>query len=109
MVGARAPVRRIFDVSNAYKKKKRGGGVTHRSWPGGQGGKPGALVAGEGWGGGVRAGWQFQREGWLQTLERRPLGPPLGPRLGLGGVQGLRCRGGRWRIGGGGGAGWQFQ
>ena len=35
----------------------------------------------------VRAGWQFQkkREGWLQTLERRPLGPPLGPRLGLGG------------------------
>ena len=28
-----------------------GGGGTHRSWPGGQGGKPRALVAGEGLGG----------------------------------------------------------
>ena len=36
-----------------------GGGVTHRSWPGGQGGKPRALVAGEGWGW-AWAGWQFQ-------------------------------------------------
>ena len=27
------------------------GGFTHRSWPGGQGGRPRALVAGEGWGG----------------------------------------------------------
>ena len=31
-----------------------------------------------------------------KLLEMRLLGPPLGPRLGLGGVQGLRCRGGRW-------------
>ena len=37
---------------------------------------------------------QKKGEGWVQTLKRRPLGPPLGPRLGLGvGVQGLRCRG----------------
>ena len=63
-----------------------GGGVTHRSWPGGQGGKPRALVAGEGWGG--RKGWMAVSKkgvGWVQTLKRRPLGPPLGPRLGLGG------------------------
>ena len=26
-------------------------GGTHRSWPGGRGGRPRALVAGEGWGG----------------------------------------------------------
>ena len=25
------------------------GGGTHRSWPGGRGGRPSALVAGEGW------------------------------------------------------------
>ena len=29
------------------------GGCTHRNWPGGRGGRPRALVAGEGWGGGV--------------------------------------------------------
>ena len=28
-----------------------GGGDTHRSWPGGGGSRPRALVAGEGWGG----------------------------------------------------------
>ena len=28
-----------------------GGGGTHRSWSGGRGGRPRALVAGEGWGG----------------------------------------------------------
>ena len=48
---------RIFVVSSAYKKKKNGfflkdalwgGGGTHRSWPGGRGGRPRALVAGEG-------------------------------------------------------------
>ena len=38
-------------------------GVTHQSWLGGEGGKQRALVAGEGWGGGVGAGWQFQRRG----------------------------------------------
>ena len=26
-----------------------GGGGTHRSWPGGRGGRPGALIPGEGW------------------------------------------------------------
>ena len=49
-----------------------GSGGTHRSWPGGQGGKPRALVAGEGWGG--------VEEGWVQTLKNT-----LDPRLGLGG------------------------
>ena len=50
----------VFLTFLMHKKKKNdvclkdalwGGGVTHRSWPGGQGGKPRALVAGEGWGG----------------------------------------------------------
>ena len=61
------------------------GGGTHRSWPGGRGGRPRALVAGEGWGGrrddgsskergGLGLGWLFQRgaspgkgsgKGWL--------------------------------------------
>ena len=44
---------RIFVVFNAYKKKKNGffgrmprgvGGGTHRSWPGGWGGRPRALI-----------------------------------------------------------------
>ena len=39
---------RIFVVFNAYKKKKNG--VFWRM-PGGRGGRPRALVAGEGWGG----------------------------------------------------------
>ena len=34
---------------------------------------------------GVGAGVLKKGEGWVQTLKRRPLGPPLGPRLGLGG------------------------
>ena len=45
---------------------------THRSWPGARGGRPRALVAGEGWGGrrddgsskeegGLGLGWLFQR------------------------------------------------
>ena len=49
-----------------------GGGGTHRSWPGGRGGRPRALVAGEGWGGrrgdgsskeggGLGLGWLFQK------------------------------------------------
>ena len=53
----------IFVVSNAYKRRRMAflgcpvgwGGGTHRSWPGGRGGRPRALVAGEGWGG--RRGW----------------------------------------------------
>ena len=68
MVGARANfATSYFVVSNAYKKKKNGfflkdalwgGGGTHRSWPGGRGGRRRALIAGEGWlwkGGGARA------------------------------------------------------
>ena len=48
---------RIFVVSNVYKKKKNGfflkdalwgGGGTHRSWPGGRGGRPRALIPVEG-------------------------------------------------------------
>ena len=64
-------------------------GGTHRSWPGGQGGKLRALVAGEGWGG---------RRGWMAVPKKgRPLGPPLGPRLGLGGgSKGFGAGGGRW-------------
>ena len=48
-----------------------GSGGTHRSWPGGQGGKPRALVAGEGLGG--RMGWMAVPKKGEQT--RRPLGP----------------------------------
>ena len=33
----------------------------------------------------MAVGLQLQRRGWVQTLKRWPLGPPLGPRLGLGG------------------------
>ena len=64
---------RTFVVSNAYKKKKNwrflkdallgGGGVTHRSWPGGRGGRPRALVAGEGWGG-RRGDGSSKERGW---------------------------------------------
>ena len=64
---------RIFVVSNAYKKKKNGGflkdalwgggGVTHRSWPGGRG----VGLAGQGWvgthGGGVQ-GLRFREGRW---------------------------------------------
>ena len=47
-----------FAIPTRTKTKKRflkdalwgGGGCTHRSWPGGRGGRPRALVAGEGWG-----------------------------------------------------------
>ena len=63
MVGARAPgteqishLALYFDVSNAYKKK-------HRSWPGGQGGKPGP---------------------WLQEGGRSKLSKSYMTRLGLG-------------------------
>ena len=38
-----------------------GWGSTHRSWPGGQGGKLRALVAGEGWG---------RRRGWMAVPKK---------------------------------------
>ena len=66
-----------------------GGGGTHRSWPGGRGGRPRALVAGEGWGGRRSDG----RRG-LGSKEEQVQGRV---REGLawrsGGVQGLRLRG----------------
>ena len=57
-------------------------GGTHRSWPGGRGGRPRALVAGEGWGGrrgdgsskeggGLGLGWLFQRGASPQPSENR--------------------------------------
>ena len=49
--------------------------------------------------GGGRRGWMAvpNKEGSVQTLERRPLGPPVGPRLGLGGgSKGFGAGGGRW-------------
>ena len=49
-------------------------GGTHRSWPGGRGGRPRALIPGEG---------------------VREAGQNCGQGPG-GGVQGLRFRGGRW-------------
>ena len=88
---------RIFDVSNAYKKKKN---AVERIGSGGVGGtgtgsRDGALVAGEGWGG--RRGWMaVPRLGWLfKRVEGKPLGPrPLDPRLGLGeGSKGFGCGG----------------
>ena len=42
-----------------------GGGGTHRSWPGGRGGRPRALIPGEG----VREGLAG-REGWVGTRVR---------------------------------------
>ena len=99
MAGARTPgteqisQRVSYFCSNAQKEEKWfflkdalwGGGGTHRSWPGGRGGRPRALVAGEGWGGrrgddsskeggGLGLGWLLQRgaspgkgsgKGWL--------------------------------------------
>ena len=72
---------RSFVVSNTDKKEEKwlflkdalwGGGGTHRSWPGGRGGRPRALIPGEG----VRQGW-LGGKGWAPT------------RAGLGG-RGLR-------------------
>ena len=106
---------RIFDVSNAYKKFFRwyGHGLQGRG-----------LGCRRGLGGGVGAGWQFQRRGrveaWLAVQKSGGEVPrPLGPRLGLGeGSKGFGCGGvggrgtapeltGR-RFGRGVGARWQF-
>ena len=119
MVGARAPgTEQIRNMSNAQKEEKWlflkdalwGGGGTHRSWPGGRRGRPRALIPGEG-----------AREGFLTRTKRRKMACPVtwtgglawrgkagwvptgaglvdgeSVRQGLGGVQGLRFRGGRW-------------
>ena len=39
---------------------------THRSWPGGRGGRPSALVAGEGW----WLAWQFHRTGQVSNADK---------------------------------------
>ena len=71
-----------------------GGGGTHRSWPGGRGGRPRALVAGEGWGG-RRSDGSSRVGAWLAVPKRSK--SREGVREGLawrsGGVQGLRLRG----------------
>ena len=83
------------------------GGGTHRSWPGGRGGRPRALIPGEGerlgghspeltggqgkGSGGVQ-GLRFWGEGRLAWCT----GGQGGGARARGGVQGLRFRGGRW-------------
>ena len=54
------------------------GGGTHRSWPGGRGGRPRALIPEEGGAGLVDGGFREAGQGLA------------------GGVEGLRFRGGRW-------------
>ena len=68
-------------------------GGTHRSWPGGRGGRPRALIPGEG----VREGlaWQAKAENPATELAWWTGGQGGGARA-RGGVQGLRFRGGRW-------------
>ena len=62
------------------------GGGTHRSWPGGRGGRPRALVAGEGWGlvGSSKEGQVQGRVGLV--------GSSTGAGKGSGAIQGLRFR-----------------
>ena len=65
-----------------------GGGGTHRSWPGGRGGRPRALVAGEGWGGGR------DDEGGCSKEEQVPgKGSGKGWLGGRGGCKGFGCGG----------------
>ena len=92
---------RIFVVSNAYKKEEKwlflkdalwGGGGTHRSWPGGRGGRPRALIPGEGVREGLawQKGWAHPRS-WLGGRGVREAGQGLGggcKGFGSGGVGG---------------------
>ena len=112
---------RLFTSSRQKEEKWRflkdalwGGGGTHRSWPGGRGGRPRALVAGEGCscpGKGLLA-WQFHRKvgGESKGIGSGRVGVLFFESWGSGGVQGLRFRGGGgvgagWRLG----LGWLFQ
>ena len=71
------------------------GGGTHRSWPGGRGGRPRAL-AGEGLGGGVGAmAVPKKGEGWGLVGCKSREGVREGLAWRSGGVQGLRLRG-KW-------------
>ena len=89
------------DGANRTKRRKMaflkdalwGAGGTHRSWPGGRGGRPRALIPGEG----VREGlaWQAKPEHPATELAWWTGGQGGGARA-QGGVQGLRFRGGRW-------------
>ena len=67
------------------------GGGTRRSWPGGWGGRPRALIPGEG----VREGL-VGGERRVVILELAWDGGSGRRGKGSGGVQGLRFRGGKW-------------
>ena len=62
-----------------------GGGGTHRSWPGGRGGRPGALIPGEG----VREGlaWQAKPKHPATELARWTGGQGGGARARGGGAR----------------------
>ena len=91
MVGARAPgTEQISQLASFFfyvssKRRKMmffegcpvGWGGTHRSWPGGQGGKLRALVAGEGWG--------SSKEGEAPRPTPRPQAPRASVPAGVGG------------------------
>ena len=96
MVETRAPGTEQISQRVSYYKKKRnalwGGGDTHRSWPGGRGGRPRALVAGEGWGGRRGDGSSKEGEGWGLVGFQRGASPGKGSGKGwLGGPGG--CKG----------------
>ena len=93
--GARASVfltrtkRRKMAVFEGCPVGWRGG--THRSWPGGRGGRPRALIPGEG----VRKGLAWQGN-WVVIGAGLVDGGSGRRGKGSAGVQGLRFRGGRW-------------
>ena len=60
-----------------------GWGGTHRSWPGGRGGRPRALVAGEGWGG--RRGDGSSKEGRVGAWLEEELAVGVGARASVAG------------------------
>ena len=72
------------------------GGGTHRSWPGGRGGRPRALVAGEGWGG-RRGDGSFLKGGLVGCSKEEQVQGRGQGRVGLAVGGGARaCGGGRW-------------
>ena len=69
---------RIFGFSKEKWRFLKDRGGTHWSWPGGRGGRPRALVAGEGWGGGRGDGNSKKKGGlglgWLLQRGMPPVG-----------------------------------